>query len=222
MLSRWMNGKSDQRTRRWRMLTLSWVDFLRCCQEKWSWFFFFLFICHSSSSWDLLCVLGSPIKSINFYRTCFFIYLLLLQIQSHMFFLSVPMNRAGNDGSSCHLLTAGSCHWTQITVLSTMLTSCYELHLVHTSVLVRLLCQTWCHQIRHVPVQAPEHFQSKNGVDFVDWHHLWLLNSLRSRLPTGNSVHYCKNGVAYICFTAARVPLQPLFSLFNSLSLENS
>lgn len=53
MLSRWMNGKSDQRTRRWRMLTLSWVDFLRCCQEKWSWFFFFLFICHSSSSWDL-------------------------------------------------------------------------------------------------------------------------------------------------------------------------
>lgn len=88
MLSRWMNGKSDQRTRRWRMLTLSWVDFLRCCQEKWSWFFFFLFICHSSSSWDLLCVLGSPIKSINFYRTRFFIYLLLLQIQLHMFFLS--------------------------------------------------------------------------------------------------------------------------------------
>lgn len=88
MLSRWMNGKSDQRTRRWRMLTLSWVDFLRCCQEKWCWFFFFLFICHSSSSWDLLCVLGSPIKSINFYRTCFFIYLLLLQIQLHMFFLS--------------------------------------------------------------------------------------------------------------------------------------
>lgn len=215
MLSRWMNGKSDQRTRRWRMLTLSWVDFLRCCQEKWSWFFFFLFICHSSSSWDLCWVLQS---SLSTFTERVFLFICC----SCRFSCTCFSFHAGNDGSSCHLLTAGSCHWTQITVLSTMLTSCYELHLVHTSVLVRLLCQTWCHQIRHVPVQAPEHFQSKNGVDFVDWHHLWLLNSLRSRLPTGNSVHYCKNGVAYICFTAARVPLQPLCSLFNSLSLENS
>lgn len=217
MLSRWMNGKSDQRTRRWRMLTLSRVDFLRCCQEKWCWFFFFLFICHSSSSWDLLCVLGSPIKSINFYRTRFFIYLLLLQIQLHMFFLSRWQWRFILSLINCRVVSLNSNYCVKHNADKLLWTpsgphKCSGPAVVSDMMSSDPSCS--CPSSRTLSVQ--------NGVDFVDWHHLWLLNSLRSRLPTGNSVHYCKNGVAYICFTAAHVPLQPLCSLFNSLSLENS
>lgn len=91
MLSRWMNGKSDQRTRRWRMLTLSRVDFLRCCQEKLCWFFFFLLIFHSLVRGT--CV-GSPIKSINLYRTCFsYLFVAPADSVAHVFPFSADESR---------------------------------------------------------------------------------------------------------------------------------
>lgn len=162
-------------------------------------------------------VLGSPIKSINFYRTCFFIYLLLLQIQLHMFFLSRWQWRFILSLINCRVVSLNSNYCVKHNADKLLWTpsgphKCSGPAVVSDMMSSDPSCS--CPSSRTLSVQ--------NGVDFVDWHHLWLLNSLRSRLPTGNSVHYCKNGVASICFTAARVPLQPLCSLFNSLSLENS
>lgn len=219
MLSRWMNGKSDQRTRRWRMLTLSRVDFLRCCQEKLCWFFFFLLIFHSLVRGT--CV-GSPIKSINLYRTCFsYLFVAPADSVAHVFPFSADESRWQRrfilSLINCRVVSLNSNYCVKHNADKLLWTpsgphKCSDPAVVSDMMSSDPSCS--CPSSRTLSVQ--------NGVDFVDWHHLWLLNSLRSRLPTGNSVHYCKNGVAYICFTAARVPLQPLCSLFNSLSLENS
>lgn len=219
MLSRWMNGKSDQRTRRWRMLTLSRVDFLRCCQEKWCWFFFLLFICHSSSSWDL-CWFSNQVYQL-LPNVFFYLFVAPADSVAHVFPFSADESRWQRrfilSLINCRVVSLNSNYCVKHNADKLLWTpsgphKCSGPAVVSDMMSSDPSCS--CPSSRTLSVQ--------NGVDFVDWHHLWLLNSLRSRLPTGNSVHYCKNGVAYICFTAARVPLQPLCSLFNSLSLENS
>lgn len=146
---------------------------------------------------------------------------IFLQIQSHMFFLSVPMNHAGNEGSSCHLLT----HQLSLNSNYCVKHDADKLLWIPSGphkCSGRAVMSDMMSTDQSCSCPSSWVLSVQDGVVLVDWHHLWSLNSLRSRLQTGNSVHYRKNGVPDICFTAALVPPQPLCSLFNSLSLENS